>query len=234
VQTYTPFLFILLTGLTPTQKTPNSLDNYFFEARELEKREDYSGAEKTYLQALAAFPEELEILKRLGIVYQTELKFQDSIRIFQKILEQAPHYSEVNFYLGLSFMGLNAFDKAVSAFNQELEVNPAFRRARYYLSLALRSLNRNMEAIQQLNKLITEDPKDTKVLYELARLHKAAALRAVNQLSRLDPDSDLFHALQAETYVEGEKFPEAIREYKEVMRKNPHFPGIHFALGQVY
>ena len=227
-------LFTLLSSLTLSQEVSKNLDSYFARARELEKREDYAGAQKIYQQALGDFPDEPEILKRLGIINQTMLQFEESIEVFQKILQRSPHHTEVNFYLGLSYFGLRLFDKAVSAFNKELEANPSYRRGRYYLSLALESLNRNIEAIHQLDQMIKEDPKDTKVLYRLARLHKSASLEAVNRLSLLDPDSDLFHALQAETYADGEKYLDAIREYQEVFRRNPSFPDIHFALGQVY
>src|SRR6266567_6542640 len=107
-------------------------EEYFRRAGEAEKREDYAGAEKIYLEAARDYPNQPEILKRLGIIYQTELKFQDSIDTFQKVLDGAPQYPEVNFYQGLSYFGLNQFDKAIEAFNKELEANPKYRRARYY------------------------------------------------------------------------------------------------------
>ncbi|HKS97674.1 MAG TPA: tetratricopeptide repeat protein, partial [Terriglobia bacterium] len=125
------------------QAGPTSLDEYFNHARELEKKEDYAGAEKVYLEAAKDYPNQPEILKRLGIVYQTELKFQESIDAFQRVLQGAPTYPEVNFYLGVSYFGLNQLDKAIDSFNKELEANPNYRRAHYYEAQAYRSLNRN-------------------------------------------------------------------------------------------
>ena len=72
-----PFLFWCTTGLG--QAIPQDLDEYFRRARELEQHEDYAGAEKLYLDAAKSYPHQPEILKRLGIVYQTELKFHESI-----------------------------------------------------------------------------------------------------------------------------------------------------------
>ena len=104
------FLFPLLfsCNLTLAQAVSKSLEDYFRLGKELEAREDYAGAEKIYLEAAANFPQQPEILKRLGLIYQTELKFKESIDSFQKVLQQAPQYPEVNFYLGLSYLGLNS------------------------------------------------------------------------------------------------------------------------------
>ena len=108
----------------------------------MESRSDFAGAEKIYVEAAANFPQQPEVLKRLGLIYQTQMKFQESINSFQKVLQQAPQYPEVNFYLGLSYFGINQFEKAIDAFNKELEANPKYRRARYYAAMAYRSMHR--------------------------------------------------------------------------------------------
>jgi tetratricopeptide (TPR) repeat protein len=216
------------------QATPQSLDDYFHQARELEKTEDYAGAERVYQEAAKNYPSQPEILKRLGIVYQTELKFQESIGTFQRVLQGAPQYPEVNFYVGLSYFGLNQFDKAVEAFDRELEANPKYRRAHYYEAQAYRSLNRNADALRQYEILLKQDPNDKKALYQLVRFLKSTTLQAIDQLADLDQNSDYILVLRAESHAAEEKYPEAIEEYKQVLAKNPDFPGIHFALGEVY
>ncbi len=61
------------------QSSPPSVDDYLNQAQAMEKSDNYAGAEKVYREALLRYPGQLEILKRLGTIYQTELKFQDSI-----------------------------------------------------------------------------------------------------------------------------------------------------------
>jgi tetratricopeptide (TPR) repeat protein len=230
-----PLLFLLLSdSASAAFETPRSLDEYFNQARELETRQDFAGAEKIYQAALAAFPNQPEILKRLGFVYQTELKFQESIETFQTILQQVPEYPEVNFFMGLSYFGLNQFERAIESFQKELAINSNYRRARYYAGLAYQSIDQIPEAIQQFDVLVKEDPKDTKALYQLARIHRAASIAAIKQLSQVDPDSILFHALRAESYSEDEKYPEAIKEYQRVLSEDQSFPGVHFGLGELY
>ena len=100
------FLLSLSTYHVSAQERAQSLEDYFSQARELEKKEDFAGAESVYRQAAEAFPNQPEVLKRLGLIYQTELKFPESIDSFQKVLQQAPQYPEVNFYVGLSYWTL--------------------------------------------------------------------------------------------------------------------------------
>ena len=226
--------FFLCCRLALGQTIPTSLNDYFSHARELEKSEDYAGAERVYQEAAKDYPNQPEVLKRLGIVYQTELKLQESIDVFQRVLHGAPQYPEVNFYVGLSYFGLNQFDKAIDSFNKEVEANPNYRRARYYEAQAYRSLNRNADALQQYEILLKEDPGDARVLYQLIRFHKAATLKAINQLGSLDPDSEFMLLLKAEGYADQEKYAEAIRDYQKLLNKNPSFPGVHFALGEIY
>jgi len=86
----------------------------------------------------------------LGILYQTELNFPQSIESFEKALEKSPQYPEVNFYVGLSYFGLNQYEKALESFDKQLKIDPKYRRAHYYAALALESLGRRVEAVEHL------------------------------------------------------------------------------------
>ena len=100
--------------------------------------------------------------------------------------------------------------------------------------MALDASDRKLEAIQQLETLLTDNPQDTQALYQLVRYYKLAAHGAFNRLSKAAPDSEFLLALRAETNAENNKSKEAIEQYKQVLVKNPEFPGIHFALGEIY
>jgi len=232
---YTLVAFIALSAFcSPLMAQTQSPEEYLRQAAEAEKRNDYAGAEKIYLEAAKAYPNQPEIFKRLGIIYQTELKFPESIETFQKVLDGAPQYPEVNFYLGLSYFGINQFEKALSSFDRELEANPQYRRARYFEAQAYRSLNRNSDALRQYEILLAQDPNDERALYQLVRFLKSATLQAIDHLSNLDQNSVYILELRAESHTDQEKYPEAIYEYKEVIAKEPDFPGVHFGLGEAY
>src|ERR1051326_3157945 len=116
ISTLLPYLAVCCTftfraAPIGAQVSPQYLDDYLRRAREMEKREDYPGAERLYQEAASNYPNQPEILKRLGIIYQTELKFRESIETFERVLQGAPQYPEVNFYLGLSYFGTNQLEK---------------------------------------------------------------------------------------------------------------------------
>ena len=140
----------------------------------------------------------------------------------------------MNSLLGISYYALNKFDKTIEATQKELTGNPKDRQARYYLALALSASGRLLEAIQQLEILLKDDPQNVAILYQLAVDYKVAAQRSAENLAKLYPDSEFTHAIRAEVLADNFRFEEAIKEFKEVIRKNPNFPGIHVALGQVY
>jgi len=227
-----PLLLVLWAeGRLPGQA---EVDPLLEHARNYEGQQNFAAAEEQYKRGLEISPDNPEILKRLGILYQTELKFQDSIGAFEKVLASQPQYPETNFFMGVSYFALNNFESAISGFNKELATPHPHPKCRYYLALALESEGRIDEAITQLDKLVGENRKEADALYELARIHKNASLRAIQMLHDLDPDSFQLHALMGEVYADEEHYPEAIREYRAALGKRPEGTGIHYAIGIAY
>ena len=212
----------------------DSVDSLLNRARAYEKQENYQAAEAEYKQALKLSPGNLEAMDQLAILYQTELRFRDSIELFNKVLARNSAYPQANFYLGVSYFGLNDFSRAVQSFMQELRGDRPHPRTRYYLALALEAQGQMDDALAQLHRLVSEDPKDADALYELARLHKNASLRAIQMLHDLDSACFQLHALMGEIYADEERYPEAIQEYRAALAKRPGAPGIHHAIGIAY
>src|SRR5437867_9607964 len=223
-----------ISGTINAQVTSESLQNLLSHAIELEKNKDYAGAERVYREALLASADDPEILKRLGLVCQQQGKYEESIELFQRILTRAPVYPGANSLLAISYYSLNKFGKTIEASRKELTGNPKDKQARYYLALALSASGQLFEAIQQLEALQAEDPQNLAVAYQLVVDYKAAAQKAGQRLAKMAPDSEFTHAMRAEALADGERFDQAIVEFKEALRKNPAFPGTHLAIGQVY
>ncbi len=228
------FLLSIPPDRLRAQSAAQAPETSLSQATELMKAKDYAGAEKAYRQALLAAPDDPEILKALGVVCQKQLKFKESVDAFQQILTRAPLYPGVNGLMGISYYALNEFDKAAQAEKQELVGNPRDRHALYYLALALNASGKTPEAIAELERLRAQDPQDPEVLYQLAVYYKQATQQIGREITKVAPDSEWSHALRADGLAESRRYSEAILEYKEVLRKNPNFAGMHFAMGQVY
>jgi tetratricopeptide (TPR) repeat protein len=228
------FLPLLLLSHAGALRGQEAVAPLLQHAREYEAQQRYDAAEEQYKQALEISPDNPEILKRLGILYQTEVKLQDSLAVFEKVLALQPQYPQTNFFMGVSYFALNDYESAITAFDKELATPHPHPKCRYYLALALESQGRIDEAIKQLDQLVRENPKEADALYELARIHKNASLRATQMLHDLDPDSYQLHALMGEIDADDERYPEAIHEYRAALAKRPDAPGIHYALGVAY
>jgi tetratricopeptide (TPR) repeat protein len=215
-------------------QTQSNVEMLLEQARSEEKTGDYAAAERIYKQALALAPESLDTLKRLGILEQTELKFDDSIQLFKQVLASDPRYPGVNFFLGVSYFGKNDFNQSIDSFERELKTPNPHPRSHYYLGLAFESSGRIEEAASQLNQSLAQNPKDADALYELARIYKNASLRSIELLKALDEDSFQLHALMGEVYADEERYPEAIEEYQAALAKRPDAQGMHYAIGIAY
>jgi len=222
---------VLLAAAAAAQ---SNLDTLLGQARTEERAGDYLGAARIYEQALALAPGNLEVLKRFGVLEQTELKFDDSIDRFRQVLAVNAEYPGVNFYLGVSYFGKSDFRGAIESFQRELATPKPHPRCRYYLALALQSSGRTDDAIAELKRALGDNPTDADSLYQLARLHKNASLQAIERLRAIDPDSFQLHALMGESYAEEKRFPEAIEEYRSALKGNPGAVGIHFSIGVAY
>ena len=225
------FWALILAASSLFAAAPPDVKSLLDQARTYEKAEDYAGAERTYRQALALAPQDPEVLKRLGILYQTELKFPDSIDLFQRALSISPQYPEVNFFLGASYLGLNQFQRATESFQAELSTPHPHPRCHYYYAITLQSLGRSDDAVAQFNQSLAKNPKDFDALYQLARLHMNASLENIQRLTDLDPDSFQLHALMGEVYANNNRFDDSLKEYRAALVKRPDAPGIHYAVG---
>jgi tetratricopeptide (TPR) repeat protein len=226
------WFLLVCSSLSAAQS--QAVKDYLQEAKRLEEKQDFDGAIKVYLHGLSALPDQPEFLKRLGIIYQTQLKFPESIQAFEKALRVDPQYPETNFYLGISYLGYNDYGKALGYFEKELKFHPEYRRAHLYAAKVLLALGKEGEAIQHYQALTQQNPRDARVWFELASLYRSLAVHAYKQLEGIDPDSVMLDVLRAEADSDDLRYEDAVKRYKQALKKQPDFPGLHFAIGQVY
>ena len=205
------FCLICLAASGLVAAAPEEVKSLLEQARTYEKAEDYAGAERSYRQALTLAPDDPEVLKRFGILYQTELKFAESIGLFQRALAVSRQYPEVEFFLGVSYLGLDQFDKASESFQAELRTPQPHPRTHYYYAITLQSLGRSDDAVAQFNQSLAKNFKDLDALYQLARLHMNASLEDIQRLTNLDPDSFQLHALMGEVYTNNHRYEESLK-----------------------
>lgn len=219
------FLLVLSPALSGAQ-TWQSLESLLARARQLEESRNYPGAEAIYKRAMTAFPGQPEILERLGLLYQTEHKFDASIEAFQEALRRSPTYPMANFHLAVSCLSLDRIDEASKALSKELALSPGDRQTRRYLASLYPSLGHNLGPIQQEGPLPRDNARDAEDLYQL--------LTRIRRDLDKDSDAALLHVLCAQIYEHDRQYTNAVSEYKVALRRHPDFPGLHFSVGFDY
>lgn len=76
-------------------------------------------------RAIAKFGEEEELLKELIIAYDGLLRFDDSIRLLNRLLDNNPYDWEGWYNLSRSYMVTGAFEKAIEAIDFAIAIDPA-------------------------------------------------------------------------------------------------------------
>jgi len=88
-------------------------------------------------------------------------------------------------------------------------------------------------ALEFLRDLNMHFPNDPEVLYLSAHVFSDLSLRASQKLMLDAPSSYQVHELNAEALETQEKWKEAAEEYREVLKRNPQLPGIHYRIGRL-
>jgi len=95
------------------------------------------------------------------------------------------------------------------------------------------SVNQVDAVVEPLLLLRREFPGDPKVLYITTRYYSELANRTAHELLEKAPSSPEAETLIAEAFQAQGKWDDATAEFRKVLEKNPHQPGIHYQLGRI-
>jgi tetratricopeptide (TPR) repeat protein len=84
-----------------------------------------------------------------------------------------------------------------------------------------------------LGSLNQSFPGDAEVLYLTVHVFSDLSIRASHKLMRADPSSYQVHELNAEALETQGKWSDAEAEYREVLKKDPQLPGIHYRIARL-
>jgi tetratricopeptide (TPR) repeat protein len=110
--------------------------------------------------------------------------------------------------------------------------DPLRRMTGLQLQRAYTGLEQDAQAVEVALELTRLYPKDPEVLYHSGRLFANYAYLTTMKLARLAPDSVWMHQAAGEANESQALYNPAIREYREVLAKDPRRPGIHLRIGR--
>ncbi|MGC1370813.1 MAG: tetratricopeptide repeat protein [Candidatus Sulfotelmatobacter sp.] len=88
-------------------------------------------------------------------------------------------------------------------------------------------------ALEFLRVLTREFPKDPDALYVSVHAYSDLSTMTSQKLATDAPGSYQAHELLAEAFESQGKWDDAEKEYRGILKNNPHLPGIHFRLGRL-
>jgi Tfp pilus assembly protein PilF len=151
---------------TVTASAPARAD--FAEARRLLRQGLLESAREKVLEGLKADPQSVEGYNLLGIIYDQQKKYEDSLAAFQRALKLDPRSVETHNNLGHSYFGQSKLGLAEKEFRAALEREPHNRDANCNLGLVLLGSKRPLEAIRYFHRV---QPLDEATRLNLTRAY---------------------------------------------------------------
>ena len=152
-------------------------------------------------------------------------------------------------HLGAAYIGLKAYPEAIEALQNAIALDADLVDAHYHLGYAYVEQGHYDQAIPHLERAIAIAPNLKRAHYNLARAYREsgnleAATHAVTETLRLDPNYQRAHELansikQAHynrgiTYLNDERYSEAITAFQNAITLDPDFTTAHYNLGLTY
>ena len=152
-------------------------------------------------------------------------------------------------HLGAAYIGLKAYQEAIDALQNAIALDADLVDAHYNLGYAYVEQGHYDQAIPHLERAIAIAPNLKRAHYNLARAYREsgnleAATHAVTETLRLDSNYQRAHELanlikQAHynrgiTYLNDERYSEAITAFQNAITLDPDFTTAHYNLGLTY
>ncbi|MCY3724106.1 MAG: tetratricopeptide repeat protein [Candidatus Poribacteria bacterium] len=152
-------------------------------------------------------------------------------------------------HLGVAHIRLEAYQEAIEALQNAIVLDADLVDAHYYLGYAYVEQGSHDKAIPHLERAIAIAPNLKRAHYHLARAYRKsgnleAATHAVTETLRFDPNYQRAHELanaikQAHynrgiTYLNDERYSEAVTAFQNAITLDPDFTTAHYNLGLTY
>ncbi|WP_447640164.1 MULTISPECIES: tetratricopeptide repeat protein [Chitinophagaceae] len=165
-------------------------------------------------------------------------RYEESIRIHQKIIDENPYNELAWFNLAAAFQGLKLYEKAIDAYQYAIAINEKFDIAYRNLGDVFIRLRKYTQAIEALTTVV-ELTRPEDVLYEAIghcyhRLQGYPQARLnYRKASHMQPDDPKLHYKIALTYMDEHSWFSAIKSLETALQISPA-PEYHLALGECF
>jgi len=198
---------------------------------------DYASAEQGFQSVIRQQPENVGAIGNLGIVYARTHRAGEAIAAYQHALRLSPDDESILLNLGIAYLKQNLHRLALPYFARVVAIDSHNQQARQLLAVCRLYAGDAAQAIHELEDLSAASPRDEQLLFLLgfAYLKNGDSKKAQAIFNRM---LDVAGPAQAQFLLgracyEAGQFPQAEESFRDVLRLNPEFPGLHLELGKL-
>jgi tetratricopeptide (TPR) repeat protein len=230
---------VLLSGcLVARQVAAQSSDDverYAEQGQRALAQEHYAEAEKAFEKLRELQPAVAEIHANLGLIYFQERRFDQAILALRQALKLKPNLAKSDNLLAMSLSELGRYSEAVPGLEKcfrrstEAEIKRMCGLELQRANTGLRHDSKAVDVAVELNRLYPDDPE---ILYQTGKVYGNFAFLTMEKLAQVAPTSVWRHLATAEAQESQGAYDQALPEYREVLKREPNRPGIHYRIGR--
>jgi tetratricopeptide (TPR) repeat protein len=189
-----------------------------------------------FRQSAEADPSRAEAHARLGMAYQSAGMLPQAAAALEQALKVDPNLPDVGILLAFTYQSMGSDQKAMPYLAKAFE-SASDSRVRILVGQRLVDVyfgsgdsEHGLEIVEKLRRLA---PKDPGVLYTASKAYANLWNSTVELLLSAAPDSYRVHQVFAEVFEAQDRFADAAKEYRQILRMEPSLPGAHYRLGRM-
>lgn len=226
-------------GGAPAQ-TAGSLAQQRSAAMALQQQGLTAQAEAAWQAVLKADPRDAAACANIGVLESQQQHYAHAARYYRKALAINPSLPGLEMNLGLALFKAGEMKEAARAFvplyHRAPSNSPDAQRLRLLIGMANYGARDYAGAVPWLRDAMARDPKN--LPYRMILAHAClwskqypCVLDVYHQILRLNAESAEADMLAGEAYDEMRDHDDAIQQFRNAVRADPKFPGVHFGLG---
>lgn len=224
------FLFVILVLIfaavftTFLYHNTQQADISYYRAHRLFLESQYNKAIPLYKKSLEKNSRHPDALRELADCYKWTGKYKEAIEAFQKILSLTPQDYKIKKSLAEVYSWNKQYDQAVSLYSEVINTQGGDIDTQRHLAQAYLWDGQHNKAEILLKTILKIDPDDSETKLLLAKaLHYSGQAKEASEVYEqlLDGGQEDIEASLGETYLIGKDYDRAIKQYREILKKDP-------------
>jgi len=195
---------------------------------------DFAAAAEKFSRVTVIAPRFAGGFFNLGLVRVQQAKWEESIAALQKCVQLDPNFRGAHLFLGIAEYRRNRYADAEKDLKSEIELAPQSADSLMWLGIVQLVDGDAEGAVGSLNRAALLSPDNVDILYHRGRALMMLSQKSYEHMYEVDPKSWRIHQVLAQSFVEQERYEEAVRECKLAIQDRPAEPGLHEQLGDIY